>query len=55
MDIVPKLLKKLTILKGICYVSSVAVYGKPKYLPIDENCPTNPITSYGCCKLGGEK
>lgn len=55
MDIVPKLLKKLTILKGICYVSSVAVYGKPKYLPIDENCPTNPITSYGCGKLGGEK
>ena len=31
------------------------MYGIPKYLPIDEECPTNPVTFYGCGKLGAEK
>ncbi|OGS55384.1 MAG: hypothetical protein A3K60_07260 [Euryarchaeota archaeon RBG_19FT_COMBO_56_21] len=37
------------------YVSSAAVYGQPKSIPIDENHPTNPISNYGTSKLAGEK
>lgn len=37
------------------YVSSAAVYGQPKNLPIDENHPTNPTSNYGTSKLAGEK
>lgn len=37
------------------YVSSAAVYGQPKYVPIDENHPTQPISNYGTSKLAGEK
>ena len=37
------------------YVSSAAVYGQPKYVPIDENHPTQPISNYGSSKLAGEK
>ncbi len=36
------------------YVSSAAVYGKPIYLPIDEDHPTNPISPYGVSKLTAE-
>ena len=38
----------------IIYLSSAAVYGEPKYLPIDENHPTEPISPYGASKLAGE-
>ena len=38
----------------IIYLSSAAVYGEPKYLPIDENHPTEPLSPYGASKLGGE-
>ena len=31
--------------------SSAAVYGMPKYLPVDENHPTEPISQYGLSKL----
>ena len=31
--------------------SSAATYGEPKYLPIDENHPTNPENYYGYTKL----
>ena len=37
------------------YVSSAAVFGNPKYIPIDESHPTNPMSNYGVSKLAGEK
>ena len=37
------------------YLSSAAVFGTPKYLPIDEDHPQNPISPYGASKLAGEK
>ncbi|MFZ5642148.1 MAG: NAD-dependent epimerase/dehydratase family protein [Bacillota bacterium] len=36
------------------YASSVAVYGKQKYLPIDEDHPLEPTLMYGAVKLAGE-
>jgi len=36
------------------YISSAAVYGTPRYLPIDENHPKDPISPYGVSKLAGE-
>lgn len=36
------------------YASSAAVYGKQKYLPIDEEHPLEPIMMYGAAKLAGE-
>ena len=42
--------------KKIIFISSGGtVYGISKYLPIDENHPTNPISSYGIIKLAIEK
>lgn len=41
-------------LERIVYASSAAVYGDPKYLPIDEDHPLNPKNVYGATKLGGE-
>ncbi len=38
----------------IVYASSAAVYGEPKYLPIDEEHPTEPLSPYGLSKLVGE-
>ena len=41
---------------GLTLVSSGGtVYGRPQYLPVDEQHPTNPISSYGIVKLTGEK
>lgn len=40
----------------IVFISSGGtVYGIPKYLPIDERHPTDPLTSYGITKLTIEK
>lgn len=40
----------------IVFISSGGtVYGVPKYLPIDEQHPTNPLVSYGITKLAIEK
>ncbi|RJP46732.1 MAG: NAD-dependent epimerase/dehydratase family protein [Desulfobacteraceae bacterium] len=40
----------------IIFISSGGtVYGRPAYLPIDENHPTNPLVSYGITKLAIEK
>ena len=39
----------------LVYASSVAVYGEPKYLPIDEDHPTDPANLYGETKLMGER
>jgi UDP-glucose 4-epimerase len=33
------------------FSSSAAIFGNPKYIPIDENHPTNPINPYGKSKL----
>ena len=37
------------------FISSCAVYGDPKYLPIDESHPTNPISPYAQSKLTAEQ
>jgi UDP-glucose 4-epimerase len=38
-------------IKKIVFSSSATVYGEPKYLPYDENHPTNAINPYGKTKL----
>jgi UDP-glucose 4-epimerase len=38
----------------LVYASSVAVYGEPVRLPIDEDHPRNPVNLYGATKLLGE-
>lgn len=40
--------------RKIIYSSSAAVYGTPKFLPIDEKHPLNPISFYGLSKLTPE-
>mgnify|MGYP001230329052 CR=1 FL=1 len=35
----------------IIFSSTAAVFGNPKYIPIDENHPKNPINPYGRSKL----
>jgi len=34
--------------------SGGAVYGEPDYRPADEECPTRPVSQYGCSKLAVE-
>ena len=41
--------------KNIVFSSTAATYGEPKYIPIDENHPQNPINPYGQTKLVIEK
>lgn len=41
--------------KYFVFSSSAAVYGAPKYLPIDENHPLNPENYYGYTKLAIEE
>ncbi|MDH7508557.1 MAG: NAD-dependent epimerase/dehydratase family protein [Methanomassiliicoccales archaeon] len=51
-------LLKSSIIAGVglfVYISSAAVYGDPKYLPVDEAHPTNPKSPYGISKLTGEE
>jgi UDP-glucose 4-epimerase len=36
---------------NIVFSSSATVYGKPKYLPYDEDHPTDPVNPYGRTKL----
>ena len=49
------LLQQLKQLRGILFTSSIAVYGKPSYIPTDELCPIRPISFYGCGKFATEK
>jgi nucleoside-diphosphate-sugar epimerase len=39
----------------VLYASTSSVYGKPTYLPIDEDHPTNPREPYGASKLAGDR
>mgnify|MGYP001368297346 CR=1 FL=1 len=41
--------------KRFVFSSSSAVYGNPKYTPIDENHPVNPLSPYALHKLIGEQ
>jgi len=41
--------------KSLVYVSTDMVYGLPKYLPLDENHPTNPLGPYGRSKILAEQ
>lgn len=40
---------------NVIYSSTQAVYGSPRYLPLNEEHPTSPETFYGLSKLVGEK
>ena len=44
---------KYNVIKFI-HFSSAAIYGNPKYIPIDEEHPKNPISPYGISKLSSE-
>jgi UDP-glucose 4-epimerase len=44
-----------TGIKRIIFSSSAAVFGQPKYLPIDEKHPLNPESYYGFTKLEIER
>ncbi|MBU8912759.1 MAG: UDP-glucose 4-epimerase GalE [Spirochaetales bacterium] len=44
-----------TGVKSVVFSSSAAVYGEPRYLPIDEKHPTEPINFYGFTKLEIER
>ena len=39
----------------IIYSSSAAVYGDPKYLPVDEQHPAHPLSYYGISKYAPEQ
>lgn len=48
-------LSKRSGVKRFIFSSSSAVYGNPKYVPIDENHPTTPLSPYALHKLIGEQ
>ena len=50
-----KAMPECGIKKFIFPSSGGTVYGNPRYQPIDEEHPTNPIVSYGATKLAIEK
>jgi len=37
--------------KRVVFLSSASVYGDPKFLPINEDHPLNPISPYGASKV----
>ncbi|PSP82407.1 UDP-glucose 4-epimerase [Halobacteriales archaeon QS_1_68_17] len=39
----------------VVVASSSSVYGKPRYLPYDEDHPTTPVSPYGASKLAAER
>ena len=46
---------KKTGVKKLVFASTAAVFGEPKYLPVDEDHDTSPISPYGLSKLGFEQ
>lgn len=38
----------------VVYASSIQVYGRPEHLPVDEDHPKRPFTTYGVAKLCAE-
>jgi UDP-glucose 4-epimerase len=38
----------------VVYASSASIYGNPRYLPINEDDATNPLTPYSASKFAGE-
>ncbi len=42
---------QLNNIKTLVFSSSATIYGKPQYLPYDEDHPKNPINTYGRTKL----
>jgi len=42
-------------IERVVVASSSSVYGKPKYLPYDEDHPTTPVSPYGVSKLATEQ
>jgi len=42
-------------IKRVVVASSSSVYGKPQYLPYDEEHPTEPVSPYGVSKLATEQ
>jgi len=49
------LLRMLPGLEYISFASSIAIYGSPAYLPVDEKCPAEPLGPYGASKVAVEK
>lgn len=50
-----ELSKQFNTEASIVFTSSRMVYGKPQYVPVDEEHPTNPLSLYATHKLIGEK
>ncbi|AGB39027.1 SDR family oxidoreductase [Natronococcus occultus] len=44
-----------TEIERVVLASSSSVYGKPEYLPYDENHPTTPVSPYGVSKLAADQ
>ncbi|SFC75380.1 UDP-glucose 4-epimerase [Halobiforma haloterrestris] len=42
-------------IERVVLASSSSVYGKPEYLPYDEDHPTTPVSPYGVSKLASEQ
>jgi UDP-glucose 4-epimerase len=40
--------------RSVVYISSIQVYGRPRFLPVTEEHPTDPFTAYGVAKLSAE-
>lgn len=51
-----RILEKLAAVNGGLYFSSsvAALYGVPRYLPVDESHPIQPVNDYGVLKRGSE-